>query len=256
MKIVVIQRLEPVLTEELELSDDGRDIDREWIGFALNQFDDQALEQAVLLKESSGATVTAIAIEDDGSDKMLKNALARGADAAFQIPLDADDVESRSSRALAPLYAAAIRTLAPDLVLVGILSNSDLYGELAPYLGAHTGWPQISAVTEVQLAAGKATVRQEYAGGRAARFDVDTPAIIGLQTAMQPPRYVAGSKLRDLLKVQIPVLELDGTPSGDLSHGTTLALPDQTRGAVMFDGDADDIAASIYSLLKEKGFVQ
>lgn len=43
-------RLNLTLTDELELTDDGTDIDREWIGVDLNQFDDQELEQAVLLQ--------------------------------------------------------------------------------------------------------------------------------------------------------------------------------------------------------------
>lgn len=254
MKIAVILRLEPALTEELELTDDERDIDREWIGLELNQFDDQALEQAVLIKESGGATVTAIAVEDEGVERMLKTALARGADEALVIPLDEDSVESRSSRALAPLYVEALRRLEPDLVLVGVLSTADLYGELAPYLGAQLEWPQASAISDVRLEDGKVTVRQEYAGGRAALIEMPAPAVVGLQTAAQPPRYVAGSKLRDLLNVEIPSLEVGATPAADQADSTSLALPDMSEGATMFDGDADAIASQIHSLLQEKGF--
>ena len=79
MHVAVILRLNPVLTDELELTDDAKDIDREWIGLELNPFDDQALEQAVLLKENHGAKVTAIAAEAEGGERLLKTALARGA---------------------------------------------------------------------------------------------------------------------------------------------------------------------------------
>jgi electron transfer flavoprotein beta subunit len=255
MKIAVILRLEPVLTDELELTDDERDIDREWIGLDLNQFDDQALEQAVLLKESMGASVTALAVEDEGVERMLKTALARGADEVFQIPMDEDEVESFSSRAMAPIYAAALRDIQPDLVLVGVLSTADLYGELAPYLAAHLDWPQASAISGVTLDAGKVTVRQEYAGGQAALIEMPTPSVVGLQTAEQPPRFVAGSKLRDLLKTQIPDLEIDAEPGNDLAESTTLELPDLSGGANMIEGDVDAIAAQIHEILTEKGFV-
>ena len=254
MKIAVILRLEPVLTEELELTDDARDIDREWVGLDLNQFDDQALEQAVLLKERSGASVVALAIEDEGTDRMLKTALARGADEAMVIPMELEEGDSRSSRALAPVYAAALAELQPDLVLVGVLSNGDVYGELAPYLAAHMGRPQASAVSEVVAGGGKVTVRQEYAGGRAARLDLELPAVVGLQTADQPPRYVAGSKLRDLLKTEIPELELDAEAGADLAETTTLEVPDLSGCAEMLEGDSDEIAAAIHALLQEKGF--
>lgn len=91
MHIVTILRLNPVLTDELELMDDNKDIDREWIGLELNPMDDQALEQAVLLKENSGAKVTALVAEADGGERLLKTALARGADEALLIPLEGDE---------------------------------------------------------------------------------------------------------------------------------------------------------------------
>jgi electron transfer flavoprotein beta subunit len=250
MKIVVILRLEPVLTEELELTDDGSDIDREWIGLDLNQFDDQALEQAVLLKERSGASVVALAIDSEGSERMLKAALARGADEGLVIPMQLEHGNSRSSRALAPVYASALA----DLVLVGVLSNSDLYGELAPYLAAHINFPQASAVSEVLVGDGKVTVRQEYAGGRAALLDLKLPAVVGLQTADQPPRYVAGSKLRDLLNTEIPKLELEAVPGADLAEATTLKVPELSGNAEMLEGSSEDIAAAIHAVLQEKGF--
>jgi len=254
MKIVVILRLEPVLTEELELTDDGSDIDREWIGLDLNQFDDQALEQAVLLKERSGASVVALAIDSEGSERMLKAALARGADEGLVIPMQLEHGNSRSSRALAPVYASALAELQPDLVLVGVLSNSDLYGELAPYLAAHINFPQASAVSEVLVGDGKVTVRQEYAGGRAALLDLKLPAVVGLQTADQPPRYVAGSKLRDLLNTEIPKLELEAVPGADLAEATTLKVPELSGNAEMLEGSSEDIAAAIHAVLQEKGF--
>ncbi len=252
MKVVVILRLNPVLTDELELTEDESDIDREWIGLEINQFDDQSLEQAILLKESSDAHVTAIAIKDEGVERLLKTALAKGVDQALQISLE--EIEDRSSRALAPMYAAAIRELQPDVVIVGVLSTDDLFGELAPYIAADLGWSQASAISDFRIEADKIIVRQEYSGGRAALLEMATPAVVGLQTATQPPRYVAGSKLRDLLKVEIPNLSIDVAPNLEKVGSTELALPDLSEGATMFEGDTDAIAEQIHSLLQEKGF--
>jgi len=254
MKIVVIVRLNPVLTDELELAEDGTDIDREWVGLEINQFDDQALEQAVLLKESSNAHVTAITIEDEGTERLLKTALARDVDDVFHISFE-DDIEDRSSRALAPVYAAAIRELKPDVVLVGVLSTDDLFGELGPYLAADLDWPQASAISDFHIENDKIIVRQEYSGGRAALLEMNTPAVIGLQTATQPPRYVAGSKLRDLLKVSIPELQVTSTPNNDKVGTQELALPDLSDGATMLEGDTDEIADQIHSLLQDKGIL-
>ncbi len=252
MKIAVILRLTPDITEELELTEDGRDIDREWIGLVLNEFDDQALEQAVLLKESTGAEVTALAVDGEGVERLLRTALARGADAAYRIPV-ADVVAS--SRTLAPLHAAAVRTIGADLVLTGVLATDDLHGELAPYLGSELGWRQASAVSDVQIMGVDAVVRQEYSGGRAARLAIPLPAVIGLQTASQPPRYVSGSRLRDLLKVDVPELAVDAEPAATGMQSAVLALPQRGAGAEMIDGDGGQIAESLHAILIEKGLV-
>ena len=56
MQIAVVLRLAPELSGELEIADDGKEIDREWVGMRLNEFDDHAVEEAILLKEAEGAT--------------------------------------------------------------------------------------------------------------------------------------------------------------------------------------------------------
>ena len=256
MHIVTILRLNPVLTDELELADDGMDIDREWIGVELNPLDDQALEQAVLLKEQTGAKVTALACEAEGGEKLLKTALARGADDVLLIRLEQDeDAPSPSSRARMPLLVDAINNLSADLVLTGVLSTDDLYGELAPQLAASLGWPQASAISDVTLDGKVITVRQEYAGGMAAYLEMDLPAVIGLQTATKPPRYVAGSKLRDFLTLQVPDQHPTVNFASDLSKETRLELPDTSVGAEMIEGSADVIAERIHKILSEKGLV-
>ena len=252
MKIAVILRLTPDLTEELELTEDGRDIDREWIGLVLNEFDDQALEQAVLLKEATGAEVTALAVDGEGVERMLRTALARGADGVRRIPADESPA---SSRALAPLYAAAVREIGADLVLTGVLATDDLHGELAPFLAAELGWPQASAVSDLRIEGGETIARQEYSGGRAARLALPLPAIVGLQTASQPPRYVAGSRLRDLLKVEVPEMAVDATPAETGIEPATLAVPDLGAGADMIEGTGDQIAERLHAILVERGLV-
>jgi electron transfer flavoprotein beta subunit len=256
MHIVTIIRLNPVLTDELELTNDGTDIDREWIGVELNPLDDQALEQAVLLKEQTGARVTAIACEAEGGEKLLKTALARGADDVLLIRLEQDeDAPSPSSRARMPILVDAISNLSADLVLTGVLSTDDLYGELAPQLAAALGWPQASAISDVTLEGQVVTVRQEYAGGMAAHLEMDLPAVIGLQTATKPPRYVAGSKLRDFLSLEVPDQFPTVNFANDLSEKTLLELPDTSIGAEMIEGSAEAIAERIHEILSKKGLV-
>ena len=58
MKIVVPIKLVPDLVEELEINDEGTDLDRDFISFRINEFCDHAIEEALLLKDAHGGTVT------------------------------------------------------------------------------------------------------------------------------------------------------------------------------------------------------
>ncbi|GAB5471161.1 MAG: electron transfer flavoprotein subunit beta/FixA family protein [Rhodospirillales bacterium] len=255
MHILVILRLVPDLSDELDLTEDGTSIDREWVGIALNEFDEQALEEAVLLKEAGGARVTAMALAGEGVERMLQGALARGADAA--VLLEGSEEEQLDSRAAAPIFAAAVRALEPDLVLTGVQTIEDLFGQLAPYLAGLLDWPQVSAVSGVTLGEGSCVVRQEYSGGRQARIEVDLPAVVGLQTASQPPRYVSASKLKDAMKSgRITRQPAAAAPMSNRAVVERLAPPDRSSGARMLGDAPEGVAAEILTALDARGLLK
>ena len=254
MHIAVVLKQVPDLVEELEIDSAGKDIDRSLVKMKLNEFDDHALEQAVLLKESSGARVTAIAIATDGIDQVLYAAMARGADAAVKVEAGDDLLDSRRAAAA---IAEALKGLQPDLVLTGVQAADDLYGQSAPFLAAALGWPNVSVVSGVELAGATVRVAQEYAGGRTATLELDLPAVIGVQAAPQPPRYVPVSKLRQAMATG--ALEtVSATPAGELAgvSVTGLAKPEGGVGAKMLMGSADEVAETLSVLLAERGLVR
>src|SRR5215211_3525060 len=176
MDVAVAIRLMPKVGEELEIDDTGTDIDRELVDMAINEFDDQALEEAVLLKEATGATVTAVGVRSEGVEEALRLAYARGADRLVLV--EAGELEPYDSRSAALAFAEAFRQLGPDLVLTGVQPPSDVFGQTAPYLAAALGWPSANVVVKVELADGTARVQQEYAGGRLAVLDLPLPAVV------------------------------------------------------------------------------
>ena len=194
MNIAVAIRLMPKAGDELEVDSSGTDIDREYVDMTICDFDDQALEEAVLIKEATGATVTAVGLRADGIEEALKVAYARGADRL--VIVDAGELDTYDTRGAAHAFAAALRELAPDLVLTGVQTPSDLFGQTAPVLGVELGWPQASVVVGVTVEAATARVVQEYAGGRLGVLELQLPAVVGVQSASAPPRYVSMARLR------------------------------------------------------------
>src|SRR5512147_2451113 len=148
MHIVTVVRLVPDLLEEIQVNEQGTDIDREWIGVKLCEFDDHALEESVLIKEATGATVTAVGIAVEGMDRVLQSAVARGADRAVKIDCGEANPDSRT---LAKLLSEALPQLKPDLILAGVQTPEDLFGQLVPFLGALMGRPHASGITGAQV---------------------------------------------------------------------------------------------------------
>ena len=58
MNIIVVAKLVPDLVEELEIDDNGTALDMTWLRLIINEFDDHAIEQAILLKERTSVNVT------------------------------------------------------------------------------------------------------------------------------------------------------------------------------------------------------
>ena len=252
MNIAVALRLMPNPADELELDDSRTDIDRDYVDMVINEFDEQALEEAVLVKEATGATVTAVALEADGAEQALRIAYARGADRSVLI--GAGEVDPYDTRTAALVFAEAVRELAPDLLLTGVQTPTDLFGQTAPYLAAALDWPQASVVDGVEIVDGKAHVTQEYAGGRLAVLALQLPAVVGVQAAKSPPRYVSMARLRQAMsEASIETLSVTVLPTPPASTIASLARPEQTSGATMLEGDATELAKQVAALLREQG---
>jgi electron transfer flavoprotein beta subunit len=254
MNIAVAVRLMPNVGDELEVDDSGTDIDRDQVEMVANDFDEQALEEAVLIKEATGATVTAVGLKGEGIEQALKVAYARGADRA--VIVDAGEIGPYDSRTSALAFAQAFKELAPDLALIGVQTPQDLFGQTAPYLAAELGWPQASVVVGVSVDDGTARVQQEYAGGRLAVLSLQLPAVVGVQSASQPPRYVSMARLRQAMsEASTDSLTVAVQAPSTAPKLVSIERPPATEGATMLEGDAEEVAEKILSVLREKGAV-
>jgi electron transfer flavoprotein beta subunit len=252
VNIAVAIRLMPKAGDELEVDPSGTDIDRELVDMVISEFDDQALEEAVLIKEATGATVTAVALQAEGAEQALRVAYARGADRVVLV--EAGEIDAYDSRTAALAFAEAFRALAPDLVLIGVQTPSDVFGQTAPALAVALGWPQASVVVGVTVADGTARVTQEYAGGRLAVLGLELPAVVGVQSASAPPRYVSMGRLRQAMTeatAETIAVSIDAPDSA--STLVSLARPELQGGATMLEGDAEEVAAQIVAVLRERG---
>lgn len=250
MNILVPIKQVPDLVEELEINSAGTDLDREWLKMKLNEFDDHALEEALLMKEDNGATVTAIALDGDDIDKALYAAAAKGADKLVKIT----GVSGTSTHEAAKAMANAIGGMEYDIIMTGVQAVDDRDGQLAVLLAHYLGKPHVSVVTGVQASGGSVTVQKEYGAGMVAEFEAATPIVLGIQAAKETPRYVPVAKVRRAQKSST----IEEVEAGDLgvdagSSVSKMYKPDTGAGAEMIEGSAEDQASKIMELLSQKG---
>jgi len=252
MNIATLFKLVPDLVEELEIDAGGTSLDMTWLRLIISEFDDHAIEQAILLKERSAAQVTVIAPGVEGVDEVLFTAAAKGADRL--IKLIGDFEAGVNNHSLARAIVTFLKDLQPDLILTGVQAHNDLDGSLGPLVAGFLGIPYVGYVSGVTLSNGKVIAQKEYPGGLIARIEVDLPAVLGIQAAEKPPRYVAVSKVRQAM--QTAIIEEHKVGSLDPTGGIPVERmfkPEAGTRAMIIEGDEREIASRLIEIFKEVG---
>jgi len=251
MNIVVPIKQVPDLVEELEIDGSGKDLNREWLKYKVNEFDDHALEEALLYKEAHGGTVTAIALDGDNIDKALFAAAAKGADKVMKIT--GDFGSSVSSHTAGKALSEAIQSLGFDIVMTGVQAVDDRDGQIAGVIASHLGAPNINVVTGVEKEGEVLVVHKEYGGGVVAEFEVSTPVVLGIQAAKETPRYIPVAKIRKASR-GVTIDEITGTADGVAgTEINKMFKPERGEGAEMLGDDAEVAAGKIIEILNSKG---
>ena len=257
MNILVLMKMVPDIVEELEIAPDGRSLDGEAVRPIVSERDDHALEQALLLKDKVGGTVTVLAIESRDVDEVLFTALAKGADRAIKVcGVETLLTATEAAALLARVLPTTPNLMPVQLIVTGCQSIDDLDGVVAPALAERLQLPYLGIVTGVEVEAdgSRATVFKEYAGGTRGRYGVRLPAVLGVQAAPKPPRYVPVAKVRAAMKAR--TLECVEAPAGDeasLLEIVAMAKPQAAGQAEMLEGSPEEVASKVAEILSSRG---
>jgi len=257
MNLFVLLKMVPDTVEELNVASDNQSLDSEYLRFKLNDPDDHALEQALLLKEKYGGKVTVLALDAPEVDDALFTALAKGADRAVKIPADQATLGTVATAKVFAAFFAAAGPLAPDtLILPGSQAIDDLEGEVAAYLAELLQLPYLGVVCGITVADGKVTVMKEFSGGLRGQFEMPLPAVLGIQSAEKPPRYVPVAKVRAVMKsAKIETADIPAPAPAKALAVERMYKPEAAGHAQMLEGAPEAIAERIAGLLAERGYI-
>ena len=89
-----------------------------------------------------------------------------------------------------------------------------------------------------------------------ATLGVQLPAVLGVQAATRPPRYVPISRLRQIMaSAQIGSAASAEEAAAPASTVTRLAPPPRGAGAQMWEGQPEAIAQQLLDVLRERGLL-
>jgi electron transfer flavoprotein beta subunit len=248
MKLVVCVKLVKVLGDEVEFTPDGLDVDPDYLEHALNEWDACALEEALRIRERLGEVeVVAVTAGDKRSEDALRRCLAMGADRALRIESVVLDPIS-----MARALAAAVAPESPSLVLCGVQSSDSVQGSTGTALSELLGLPRVAVVKKLDWGgSGPATVQRELEGGLIDVVEVDTPAVLTIQTGINQPRYATLRAIK--LAEQQEIAVIAGPGVGEPAYRVRrMFAPPKGEGAQMLKGSPSEIAGQIAGIIKER----
>jgi electron transfer flavoprotein beta subunit len=252
MNIAVVLKQVPDLVEGLEIDASGKAVDASSVRYILSESDDHALEEALLIKEHVGGRVEVYSLDTGEAKEAMVTALAKGADHAVMV--NAEMESAPDNHAVAQIFAPILRQKPFDLILAGVRAIDDLDGSLGGLIAGLLDLPYVGLVRKVQVDAGatSAIVEKEYPGGCAVELGVTPPAVLGIQAAEQPPRYVPITRLRQMMKTAA-VEELLVPPVTLQPMGVArLFKPEEGTGAVMLTGSIEQLSQQVTGLIAER----
>jgi len=252
VKIVVCVKQVAVLGDEVEFTDDARDVDPDYLDFALNEWDSYATEEALRIRETLGGEgdeVVVVSVGDRQVEDAVRRCLAMGADRAVRV----DRAGSTDPITLARLLAPVVRRESPDLVFCGVQSSDAVQAATGTALAELLGLPRVAVVTRIEWdpGAARATVRRELEGGLLDLTEVDTPALLTIQTGINQPRYATLRAIKQAEQKQIEVVSPD-EPGDPAYRVRRMFVPSKGEGAELLDGGPADIARRIKEIVEER----
>ena len=241
-------------TEEKLVIENGT-ISEDGVEFILNPYDEYAVEEAVKIKEESGAEVTVLTLGPDRSENVLRTALAMGADKAVIVELD----EEVDEYTLSKYIVAAIKDQPFDLILGGNMAVDSGSGQVAIRVAEELKIPHVSTITGLTLEGNKATVERDVEGD-VEIVEVNLPFLATTQQGLNEPRYpslpgIMKAKKKPLERLSVEDLELSDV---DVTVRTSVQdqyLPPKKQGGKILDGEIGQQAQELIQLLRSEAKV-
>lgn len=257
--LVCVKRVPDPAENEIEINQDGTDIERDDLVYSVNEWDNYAVEEAIQIRDKVGGSVTVVTVGDDEADEVLRREMAMGADKGIHINDEA--LEETDGLGIAKALKAVVEKGNYDLILTGAQAD-DGAAQVGGMLAALLDLPYASLVNYIEVVDEKTLkIGREIEGGNQEISEISLPCVLSIQTGINEPRYVGIRGIRKVAGVDIPVMELDdlGLSEDDVAPKVKRVdyfVPEMGEGAEILEGDMEEVAEKLVELLKAKGGIK
>ncbi len=254
MKIAVC--IKQVITREAQIRVNDQ---KDWIrdqdaSFELNEPDAYALEEGLRLKEKHGGEVVVCSAGPSRVTQVIREALARGADRAIHVE---GDLASADAFAIAEALASAIKDEKFDLVLTGLQSDDQGFGQVGVVLAEKLGIPHATIIMEVNVEpsagsgqAGTLRVKRELESGWFQFVAMPLPALLTIQSGINQLRYAT---LKGIMAAKKKEIRTVAAPAGPRTRQRIVDLyaPEKVKKTEMIGGSPAEASKTLVKALRD-----
>ena len=187
MKILVAVKRVIDYNVQIRVKEDGSGVHTDNVKMSTNPPDDNAIEEAVKLKESGKVKeVVAITIGEEKAQETVRKALAVGADRGIHVKADSY-IEPLG---IAKILKKVVEKEKPDMVFLGKQAIDDDCNQTGQMLAAILNWPQGTFASKVNLKDKTIEVVREIDEGLET-LEINLPAVVTCDLRLNEPRFAS-----------------------------------------------------------------
>jgi electron transfer flavoprotein beta subunit len=222
MNIVVLVKQVPDSGSERKMDPADNTVARAAADNVVNEIDEYAIEEALVVKEATGGEVTVLTVGPDSATDAIRKALSMGADKAVHVSDEA--IKGSDAVQISAVLAAALGQLEFDLVICGAEATDSQMSVMPALLAERLGLPQLSGARKLTVDGGVAKIERQTDGGYWA-VEAPLPAIVSTWDTINEPRYpsfkgIMAAKKKPVETKTLADLGLDASTVG-LANATT-----------------------------------
>lgn len=250
MKIIVCVKQVYSLGDEVEFDDNETDVNSDYLESALNEWDSFATEEALQIRERhfEDAEIIILSVGNESSEQAMRRCLAMGGDRAIRI----EGLIQNDPISVAHALADVIRSENPDLILCGVQSSDAVQAATGTALAQFLNLPVAAVVTKLDYDANRRTakVERELEGGLIDIVEIDTPAVITIQSGINSPRYATFRAIKQADRKEIKIVQAAANPEPSYRI-RRMFVPLKGDRAELLGNQAAEVALKIATLVKE-----